>query len=45
MHITERLREGVALIAHQPIMDAGATKLWSNANRIESLTTSAAMSC
>jgi hypothetical protein len=44
MHVAPCLGEGVALIAQQPIMDAGATKLWSNANGIKSFAPSTAMS-
>src|SRR5947207_14961218 len=44
MDIAQRLGEGVALIALQTIMDAGAAKLRSNANRIQGLAPSAAMS-
>src|SRR5260221_2156780 len=45
MHVAQGLGEAVALIAGQAIMDAGTTKLRSNANRIKSGATSAAMSC
>src|SRR2546423_15089949 len=44
MHIAPSLDEGVALIAPQSIMDAGATKLGRNANGIEGFAPSLGMS-
>ena len=45
MDVAPGLREGVALIALQGIMDAGPTKLWRNANGIQRFAPSAPMSC
>src|SRR5260370_24136770 len=36
MHVAPGVGEAVALIAAEAIMDAGATKLWRNANGIQS---------
>src|SRR5205807_7957530 len=44
MHVAQRLNEPVALIAQEAIMYAGATKLRSNANGIESGAPSTGMS-
>ena len=45
MHVAQCLGEAVALIAHQAVMDAGATELLSNANGIQSGAPSARMRC
>src|SRR5712691_91669 len=44
MDVAQRLGEAVALIAQEAIVDAGATKLWSNANGIQSRAPSPGMS-
>src|SRR5258708_7648283 len=44
MYVAPCLSEAVALIALQSIMDAGATKCWSNANGIQGLASSARVS-
>ena len=45
MHVAPGVGEAVAPIAAEAIMDAGATKLGSNANGVERRTSSARMSC
>src|SRR5438132_3638640 len=44
MHVAPGVGEAVALIAAEAIMDAGATKLWRNANGIQSGAPSTGMS-
>src|SRR5215469_30284 len=44
MDIAPGLREGVALIALECIMDTGAMKLWSNADSVQGLASTTGMS-